>query len=142
MKLALVRRWLKYDAVGLMGFGLQLLLLSVLTGVLNVHYLPATLVAVEAAILHNFLWHERWTWNDRPSPDARTRWVRLAKLNFTSGLLSLSGNALMMRWLVDSIALSPVAANGCAVAACALANFLVNHVYVFRNEAPAVARCA
>jgi putative flippase GtrA len=141
MKLALVRRWLKYDAVGLMGFGLQLLLVSVLTGVLSVHYLPATLVAVEAAILHNFVWHERWTWSDRPSRGARASWVRLLKLNFTSGLLSLSGNALMMRWLVGSMGMSPVAANGCAVIACALANFFLNHLYVFRSEMPAPARC-
>ena len=24
------------------------------------------LIAVEAAVLHNFGWHERWTWRDRP----------------------------------------------------------------------------
>jgi putative flippase GtrA len=46
-----------------------------------------------------------------------------------------------MRWLVGSMAMTPVAANVCAVAACALANFLVNHVYVFKSDAPASARC-
>ena len=31
----------------------------------DVNYLMATLVAVEAAILSNFVWHYRWTWRDR-----------------------------------------------------------------------------
>jgi putative flippase GtrA len=58
-------RWGVFNIVGLIGIGVQLVMLVVLKGWLGIHYLAATVLAVEAAILHNFIWHERWTWVDR-----------------------------------------------------------------------------
>ena len=60
-----VLRWVKFNAVGIIGVGVQLVVLTVLTSGLDLHYLPATFLAVESAVLHNFMWHERWTWRDR-----------------------------------------------------------------------------
>ena len=51
--------------MGLIGFALQLGVLALLLR-LGLHYLAATALAVELAVLHNFAWHERWTWRDRP----------------------------------------------------------------------------
>jgi putative flippase GtrA len=31
------------------------------------NYLLATALAVETAVIHNFLWHQRFTWSDRPA---------------------------------------------------------------------------
>src|SRR5207237_8971860 len=58
-------RWLKFNAVGGIGMLVQLGTLAVLTNGLRVNYLLATALAVEAAVIHNFLWHERFTWADR-----------------------------------------------------------------------------
>jgi putative flippase GtrA len=44
----------------------QLLILIVLKTGLGLDYLVATALAVEAAVVHNFLWHQRFTWIDRP----------------------------------------------------------------------------
>ena len=33
---------------------------------LGLHYLVAAMLAIELAALHNFVWHLRWTWGDRP----------------------------------------------------------------------------
>ena len=60
----MVRR-LKFNAVGALGAAIQLGALSVLRGWLHCGYPIATALAVEAAVLHNFVWHERWTWQDR-----------------------------------------------------------------------------
>ena len=59
------QRLARFAAAGLGGFVVQLGALAALTMVLNVHYLTATIIAVEAAILVNFFWHERWTWGAR-----------------------------------------------------------------------------
>lgn len=48
----------------------------------DVRLLIATIVAVEAAIVSNFLWHERWTFRERDR-SASKRW-RFAKFNSTS----------------------------------------------------------
>ena len=58
-------RWLKFNAVGFGGILLQLSVLALLASILRINYVLATAVAVEAAIIHNYLWHERYTWADR-----------------------------------------------------------------------------
>ena len=59
------RRIGRFNVVGLGGFLLQLGTLALLTRVFGWHYAAATAVAIEAAILHNFIGHSRWTWADR-----------------------------------------------------------------------------
>jgi putative flippase GtrA len=112
-----------------MGMGLQLSVLGSLTGLAGLHYLTATALAVEAAIVHNFLWHERWTWGDRGRNGERLR--RLARFNGATGLVSILGNLLFMRLFVGELAMHPLAANLASIACCALLNFLVSDRLVF-----------
>lgn len=64
-------RWLRFNFVGGTGICVQFVFLSVLKSVLHLDYLAATALAVEAAVVHNFLWHERYTWVDRVQPSWR-----------------------------------------------------------------------
>ena len=48
------RRFIRFNAVGAAGIGVQLSMLWLLTGVAHVHYLPATFAAVTLAVVHNF----------------------------------------------------------------------------------------
>ena len=58
---AVFRRWLVFNSVGAMGIAVQMSVLLVLTFRFKLGYLLATGLAVEAAVLHNFFWHDRWT---------------------------------------------------------------------------------
>ncbi len=58
-------RFLRFNFVGALGIGVQLAAVTLLVGVLGLHYLVASALAIEMAVLHNFAWHERWTWRDR-----------------------------------------------------------------------------
>ena len=60
-----LRRFARFVVAGAGGFIVQVGTLAVLTSLLGVHYLAATVIAVEAAILANFACHYRWTWRDR-----------------------------------------------------------------------------
>src|SRR5262249_8430739 len=60
-----IRTYLKFNVVGIAGVGVQLLVLALLKSGFGVPYLTATVLAVETAVLHNFFWHERWTWIER-----------------------------------------------------------------------------
>ncbi|MEO6236689.1 MAG: GtrA family protein [Vicinamibacterales bacterium] len=121
---------MKFNGVGALGFALQLGVLALLLR-LGVHYLLATAAAVELTILHNFVWHERWTWRDRPA-DASGRARRLWRFHAANGLISLAGNLLLMRVLVGLCGLPPVGANLAAVIACALVNYAASDRFVFR----------
>ena len=88
-------------------------------------------VAVEAAVLHNFFWHQRFTWADRASLGLRDTLGRLLRFNLTNGGLSIRGNLILMRLLVGRLHLNYVVANLLTIAACSLVNFLVSHRFVF-----------
>ena len=124
-------RWLKFYAVGGIGIGVQFLVLAALTCELHLDYLLATALAVEAAIVHNFIWHEHFTWADRAP---REGFARFVKFNLTTGAFSIAGNLILMKVLVGMLGLPYLGANGIAIAACSLVNFLVSDRFVFRAD--------
>ena len=118
--------WIKFNVVGLLGFGLQSATLFILTHtVYSISYLAATAVAVELAVLNNFVWHQRWTWKDRPAEAKKETWRRLAKFNVTTGLVSLVGNLVLMSILVGRLGLPVTGANVITVAACSVLSFFL-----------------
>jgi putative flippase GtrA len=127
-------RFLRFNLVGIAGFVLQIGMLALLV-YLGVHYLAATALAVETAVLHNFLWHERWTWRDRPA-DGRGRLARLWRFHALNGTVSLVGNLLLMRLFVGAFGVPAVPANLASVLACAAINFAASDRLVFRFQRP------
>jgi putative flippase GtrA len=134
-----LRRWMVFNAVGALGVGIQLVVLAWLVHGAGVHFLVATLVAVEAAILHNFAWHQRWTWKDRGAPSRLAALSRLAKFNLLNGGISLVGNAVVMGLLTGGAGVEPVTANLAAIVLCSLANFVASETLVFKTAGIAVA---
>ncbi len=123
-------RWLKFNAVGAGGIVVQLLTLAGLKSVLGMDYLLATALAVEAAVVHNYFWHERFTWADRVGENS---WMRFAKFNLSTGLFSIVGNVLVMKALVGAAHLNYFAANVATIAICSILNFLVSDRFVFES---------
>jgi putative flippase GtrA len=119
-------RFVAFNIVGLGGVAVQLASLALLVA-WGVHYLPATAVAVNFSVVHNFLWHRRWTWRDRGG-SARATFVRFV---LTNGAVSLAGNLGVMATLVDGAGMSPVAANLVSIAVCGLLNFWLGDAFVF-----------
>jgi putative flippase GtrA len=127
-------RWLKFNVVGGLGIGVQLALLLGLKSGLHLGYMPATALAVEAAVVHNFLWHERYTWADRVRPSWRKSPPRLLRFNLTTGGVSIAGNLALMKIMVGLGHVNYVVANGIAIAVCSLANFLIGEEWVFDSR--------
>ena len=125
-------RWLKFNAVGALGMAVQLAVLTFLVHVAGLHYLAATALAVEAAVIHNFAWHRRWTWADREAAPLGTTFLRF---NLTTGAVSIGGNLVAMAVLVGEAGLEPIPANLASIALCALVNYLVCDHWVFLGSA-------
>lgn len=126
-------RWIKFNAVGGVGIIVQLATLAVFRSLLKFDYLVATALAVETAVIHNFLWHERFTWRDRPAARPLESLVRFIKFNATNGAVSLAGNLMIMRSLVGQLHMNYVVANLIAVTICSLVNFLLSDWVVFQE---------
>jgi putative flippase GtrA len=124
------RRPVVFTLVGLAGFALQAGALWLLAGRAGLGVVPATLLATELAVLHNFAWHVRWTWADRPAGASATA-VRLLRFNLSNGGVSLAGGAVLMPVLVDGLGLHLLAANLLTVLACAVVNYAAGDRWVF-----------
>ena len=135
--MALSLRWLKFNLVGLIGIGVQLAALTAFTRLFYLHYLAATALAVETAILHNFCWHMHWTWRDR-----RDAWpARLLRFHLGNGLVSIASNLVLMRLFAGVLHLPLLAANLASITLTALLNYLVSEYWVFTSP-PAASQSA
>jgi putative flippase GtrA len=128
-------RWLKFNLVGGLGIAVQLAVLFGLKSGLHLNYLLATALAVETAVVHNFLWHERYTWAGRVQPSWLKSPPRLLRFNLTNGGVSIAGNLVLMKVLISLGQMNYLAANGVSIALCSLANFLVSEEWVFEAGA-------
>lgn len=100
--------------------------LTALTRILGVHYLIATALAVEAAILNNFFWHVRWTWRDRhPS---------LWRFHVANGGVSLISNLILMRLFTGWLGIPPEPANLLAIVLTSFVNFFLGDRWVFARR--------
>ena len=128
----LLLRWVRFNAVGAVGIAVQLAALVLFKSGMGWPLDSATAAAVEVAVLHNFFWHERWTWSDRPRGSWRHSLSRLLRFNLTTGLLSILANVILTRLLVDHFPIPYLAANLMAIAITSIGNFLVSEYLVFR----------
>jgi len=107
-----LRRWLKFNAVGAVGIGVQLAALAVLKGSCDclISRLPRWPWGPPSST--NFVWHELWTWKDRrgagghASPGccdstSATAWFRLWS---TWSRCALLVGRLHMQYLIANIA--------------------------------------
>jgi putative flippase GtrA len=97
-------------------------------------HLLATPLAVESAIVHNFLWHQSFTWRDRHDHCGSGWLKRFLRFHLSNGLVSLVGNLLFMRLLVGALRVPVIAANVLAIALCFMANFIASDRWVFLSE--------
>jgi putative flippase GtrA len=129
------RTFLKFNTVGAIGIPVQLSVLALLKSGLGIHYLIATAVAVETAVLHNFIWHERWTWIERTKAAPTGLSGRLVRFHLSNGLITVFGNLAVMWLLVSRLHVSYLVANVFAMGVCAVANFMASDRLVFQKNA-------
>ena len=128
----------RFYIVGLLGIPVQLCALAFLSKSAAMHPDLATAIAVEVAIVHNYLWHTRWTWGDRRG----SFW----RFNATTGAISILANTGLTKALATA-GLPLLAANACAIVICSAATYLAVSRVAFRAGAvrpdtlPNVASC-
>ena len=128
----LAARFGRFNLVGLMGAVLQLVLMDLLMECFGLPEVAAAPIAVEIVILHNFFWHERWTWIERTKVLPWGFSSRIVRFHFANGLISLAGNAALMWLLVAGLRIPYLIANLMAIAACSVINFWAGDRFVFR----------
>jgi putative flippase GtrA len=120
---------MRFNLVGVMGFALQTTTLWLLVRWAGVSAGVGITVAVMAAVSHNFVWHERFTWPNRPREQRFRRWL---SFHVSTGVISVLTNLGVTILVMTATALPVVPANVIAVAVASIANFWINDRLVFR----------
>jgi putative flippase GtrA len=135
---------LKFVAVGAIGTAVKVGALVLLHDAGGLGCLPATALAVELSLLHNFAWHLRWTWRDRSiGLPAREIAARLLRFQAATGTVTLAANLVTMPLLTETAGFGYAAAGVLSTLASGVVNFAVSSLWVFtRVSRAADERCA
>ncbi|MEO8070377.1 MAG: GtrA family protein [Acidobacteriota bacterium] len=123
------QRFLKFNGVAVLGMAVQLTVIAILGRRLHASAGVATAAGVSAAVLHNFVWHWRWTWGDRRGRDRML--TTLARFVLANGLVSLAGNLAIVLALVRGAGADVLTADVVAIAVCGIVNYAVSDRLVF-----------
>jgi putative flippase GtrA len=129
----LSRRGGRFLLSGLAGFVAQVAALSLLVSLTTLHYAVATVIAVEIAIVVNFIFHERWTWRDRTRDTGAAG--RLLRFNALTGITSILGGVAVTALLVETMGMNPIVASVLSVVTLGVVNFIGADTLVFRAAA-------
>jgi len=126
-----VTRWGVFNLVAAGGFAIQLTAIALLTRVAGWETWLATAAGVQAALLHNFAGHCRWTWADRPVSGGRRLASRFWRYELVH-VVSAAGSVSLTAWTVARTGWPPELANAAAVCVFSLVNYLVSDRALFR----------
>ena len=121
-------RWWKFNAVGIGGGLVQLASLWLIERLAILPDALAVALAVEIALLHNFAWHEAWTWAGARPED---KWRRLWRFHIANGLLSIVTNTLLTWMFKQYFGWPLLLSNLAAMSATSVLNFLLASEWVF-----------
>ena len=127
--MTLFTRWIRFSAGGAYGSLLQLFALVLLAKWVSLTW--ATALAVELAVLHNFIWHELYTWQDRHVRGMHALLGRLVRFQMSNGLISIAGNVVVTSLLHERLGIPAVIANVMAIGLCGAFNFAASEWLVF-----------
>lgn len=132
--LPLVRRAIKFAAVGAFCFGVQYGLLVILVHYgMKDHRTAANGAAFMVSAQLNYVLSRNFTWRDRMRSDNRLRTILVQGVSYNAtALLSLGVNSTVF-WLVDSVTSSLLIAVSCGNGAGMVFTYLVLNRLVFRS---------
>jgi dolichol-phosphate mannosyltransferase len=125
----------KFLCVGAMGVVVNSAALWMLVHHLGWPYLVSSPVAIQLSIVHNFIWHDRWTFNDRR---ANGTWFARLKSYEVVTLAGMALNWVLLMVLVGWAGQPLLLANLCGIAAGTLLNFAMSKLWAWKRQPCAV----
>ena len=126
-------RFLKFSLVGLSGVLVNEGLLWLLTENLGLYYLLSAAIAVETAIITNFILNDIWTFRDRRTPGTRSLLGRGLKFNLVS-LGGLGINIAILWTVTEVVGISYLISNLIGIAGATLWNYTINTLWTWRAK--------
>ena len=131
--LRLILRGTKFNLVGLLGMLVNSGCLYLLKGAVGIPLIPASVISIEIAIVHNFIWHRHWTWRDRNVQNPPSFIKQLLVYNIMTGLVDLSINVIVLWALTTIFGVYFMIANVFGMIMGPCFKFWINEKFIFRS---------
>ena len=119
-------------AIAWLGTAVNTGCLYLFKGVLKIPIIPASMMAIEVAILHNFLWFRWWAWKDRIHRPSFFK--HLLFYNAATGVVDLVANVSVL-WALSTFAgVHYLLANLAGMIAGPFIKFWLNEKFIFREK--------
>jgi len=124
-------RIIKFGVVGGLGVLINVGLLHVFTTYLHCDYKIGSILAIECALINNFLWNFFWTWNDRKSSSSNGIFFMFLRFHVSSGFTALIVNWGLLVLLTETVHMHYQMSNLIGITCGAFINFILGHFWVF-----------
>ena len=115
----------QFGIVGVSGYVVNLAVFAIVVGPVNIHHIPAAIIAFAVAVMNNFWWNRHWTFDARHGHAG----FQAARF-FTVSVAALGINLVALELLIRS-GMNDLPAQAIAVAIAMPFNFLVNKLWTF-----------
>jgi putative flippase GtrA len=122
------RRFLKFSLVGLSGVFVNNFALWFFVEFTVLPFYLCSFIAIELAIINNFLLNDIWTWSDK-NPDSKL--IRLLKYNVSTAFSSLFINITVLMFFKEWVGSPYLVSNLIGIGVGVLFNFWINHNWTF-----------
>ena len=137
--LATLFRGGKFMAVAWLGMVVNTGCLYLFKGVMGIKLIPASMMAIEIAIIHNFIWFRYWAWKDRKKGNSDGFLKQLIKYNLATGAVDFVANVSVLWSLATLFKVHYLLANVLGMIAPPFIKFWLNEKLIFK-ESPHVRR--
>ncbi len=123
-------RLIKFGMVGGSGVVVNLGVVALLRFITELPLEIRSLLAIETAIITNFILNYHWTWKDRKSDASGHKRLVFIKFNTSSGLIAFIFNYLPLLLFVNLLGWNEDLSNIIGIGVASLANFLISHFWI------------
>ena len=127
-------RFVKFAIVGGSGLLVNMFFLWFLKEMAGLHYLFASIIAIELSVLNNFVWNNFWTWGDRQKAEGWDYLRRLVKYNLSVSVAALIGNIAVLVALKEIFGWNYLLANLIGISIGMIINFIINDLWTLRER--------
>ena len=115
----------QFGVVGLSGYFVNLAVFALMVGPVDLHYIPAAVVAFCVAVTNNFWWNRHWTFDARHGHAG----FQAARF-FTVSVVALGVNLIALELLIRG-GMSDLPAQALAIGIATPVNFIGNKLWTF-----------
>ena len=122
----------KFMTVAWLGMAVNMACLFLFKGVLHIPLIPASLLAIEIAIIHNFMGLRHWAWRDRSNGN-HSFFRQLLLYNVFTGAVDIVANVSVLWSLSTFFQVHYLLANALGMIAGPFIKFWVNEKVIFKK---------